>query len=451
MFRHIVLIGLLTSLPLFAVSPAARELDESFAQVYEKVSPSVVVIDVRGQARPAPGHNGSEEGPRGTGSGVIISADGYIVTNQHVVQSGEHGRITVRLQDGRKFPARYIGCDERVDIAVVKIDADGLPACEFADSDAIRVGQFAFAIGAPYDLPYTFTKGVVSAKGRTGLTEGAYQEFLQTDAAINPGNSGGPLCNLDGQVIGINTMIRGINRGLGFAVPSNIARDVATQLIKSGRVVRPYFGLMLETLAESRYKAIFPTLESGVLVTYVAEGSPAQQSGLRVGDVVLKVDGKKVTTTTELQREILSKAVGQNVEIELWRQEKVDGPGKALTLKLVTGEQLNRTAAMQQRTQQRRPSPETAVPVLPADSPAASLGLALEETPQGQVRIVGVGRGSPAAVARLRAGDIILEVARQPVRTIADLEILLEQFGEDRGIMLTVERDGETTYGILKK
>ena len=197
-------------------------------------------------------------------SGFLITSDGYILTNDHVVGDAAREGITVRLKDGRKFPASLIGLDDKSDLAVIKIDAKDLPTVELGDSDAAKVGQFAFAIGAPFELPYTFTVGVISAKGRTNLTDSRnYEEYIQTDASINPGNSGGPLCDIDGRVVGVNTLIYRMNRGLGFAIPINLAREVGDQLISSGRVSRPWLGIEIVGIEESEaLQRYFPDLRS---------------------------------------------------------------------------------------------------------------------------------------------------------------------------------------------
>ncbi|HEY5791812.1 MAG TPA: trypsin-like peptidase domain-containing protein, partial [Chthoniobacterales bacterium] len=234
----------------------ARSLNDAFADVYEKVSPSVVVIEAKmlpnqadgardawefffqGPGFQTPGQLPGASVPPKEGSGLIIRTDGYIVTNQHVLRGAVADGITVTLKDGRKLPAKLAGADERTDVAVLKVDAKDLAAAELGDSDKVRVGQFAFALGAPFDLPYTFTFGLVSATGRNDLLHlpDAYEDYIQTDAAINPGNSGGPLADIDGRVIGMNTLINGLNRGLGFAIPVNLVKDVSDQLIAKGRV-----------------------------------------------------------------------------------------------------------------------------------------------------------------------------------------------------------------------
>ena len=276
----LIFCGALSASPLLAqeasstVPPAAAEsgkdvvhaLNNAFAKVFEIVAPSVVIIEVskkndgnegfnfddlffQGQ----PDDNSPRRGPRNLqpiqseGSGFIVRSDGYILTNFHVVEGADH--VDVKLKDGREFPAKVVGTDEKTDIAVIKIDAKDLPVVQMADSDAVRVGQFAFAIGAPFKLDYTFTYGVVSGKGRSKLfTNGGYSisDYIQTDASINPGNSGGPLCDIDGKVVGMNTLINGLNRGLGFAIPSNLVNEIGQQLVAGKKIARPWLGIRIE-------------------------------------------------------------------------------------------------------------------------------------------------------------------------------------------------------------
>ena len=361
----------------------ARQLNDAFASVYERVAPAVVVIEVKRSSDVSLG--GLPEGlefflrapdgapaPTNQGSGFLISSDGYILTNDHVVGDAAKDGITVRLKDGRKFPASLIGLDDKSDLAVIKIDAKDLPTVELGDSDAAKVGQFAFAIGAPFELAYTFTVGVISAKGRTNLTDSRnYEEYIQTDASINPGNSGGPLCDIDGRVIGVNTLIYRMNRGLGFAIPVNLAREVGDQLISSGRVSRPWLGIEIVGIEESEaLQRYFPDLKRGVVVNGIAPGTPASSSDLRAGDVIVKVDNVPVSFSRDVQREILSKKIGQNVQLELWRN------GKVAVVSLRTGEQPDRITRASNR---RLPAERPTQPV----PPASSHGLIVEDVAPG--------------------------------------------------------------------
>ena len=432
----------------------ARQLNDAFASVYERVAPAVVVIEVKRSSDVS--LSGLPEGlefflrapdgaplPTNQGSGFLISSDGYILTNDHVVGDASREGITVRLKDGRKFPASLIGLDDKSDLAVVKIDAKDLPTVELGDSDSAKVGQFAFAIGAPFELPYTFTVGVISAKGRTNLTDSrSYEEYIQTDASINPGNSGGPLCDIDGRVIGVNTLIYRMNRGLGFAIPINLAQQVGDQLISTGRVSRPWLGIEIVGIEESEaLQRYFPDLKKGVVVNGIAPGAPASSSDLRAGDVIVKVDNVPVSLSRDVQREILSKKVGQNVQLELWRN------GKVAVVSLRTGEQPDRMT----RASNRRVPAEPPTKQVP---PASNHGRIGEDVvpgaPVGGVKVKDIAPGSAANAAGLMPGDIITEVAGKPLKGKTDFEAAIAGADLTRGIMLMVDRDGQRTFAILK-
>ena len=456
-----------------ASGPLAKSLNDAFAGVYEKVAPAVVVIEVqrnpddqleglpeglqfflqRPKARPSPVETDQ-------GSGFLISPDGYIMTNNHVVESASEGGITVTLKDGRKLKAALVGVDDKSDIAVLKVDGENLPVGELADSDMVKVGQFAFAIGAPYDLPYTFTVGVISAKGRSGLMPAGnrlpFEEaFIQTDASINPGNSGGPLCDIDGKIVGINTMISGLNRGLGFAVPINLAKEVADQLIAQGRVSRSWLGISIIGLEESEGgKTYFPDLKSGVVVTEIFPGTPAYASGLQPADVILKVDGAPVAKARDLQHEILAKKVGQVVKLDIVRS------GQPVEVSVTTAEQptskmiqaSNRGRSFQPSIPNRMPIPQPRRALPPSDgTPGLTLAPSSPQDDRPGARVESVAEGSPAETAGFQPGDIILEAGGKPVRNSADMENILKKADLARGIMVIVERGGETTYGILKQ
>ncbi|MDP9001143.1 MAG: trypsin-like peptidase domain-containing protein, partial [Myxococcota bacterium] len=272
----------------------AKRLSDGFVAVAERASPSVVQIDVTARderadvmsrffGRPS----GDEAIARGMGSGVVFSPDGAILTNNHVVE--EALTINVRLRDGRYLPARLVGRDPATDLAVVKIETTGLTPAKFADSDAARVGEWVVAIGSPFGLGYTVTAGVLSAKGRGGLGMNDIEDYLQTDASINPGNSGGPLCNLQGDVLGVNTMIAGRGQGIGFAVPSNMAQRVATQILKIGRVSRAWLGLSVQDLTPEISQAMHLAPGGGALINNVASDGPAYRANVRAGDVIASV------------------------------------------------------------------------------------------------------------------------------------------------------------------
>src|SRR5437868_4261409 len=350
-----------------------HQLNNAFAKVFEIVAPSVVIIEV--SKKPDLNEGSSlddlffqgqpdDTNPRLTprsnqpvqseGSGFITRGDGFIFTNYHVVEGAD--KILVKLKDGRDFPAKVIGTDEKTDIAVIKIEAKDLPVVQLGDSDAVRVGQFAFAIGAPFKLDYTFTYGVVSGKGRSKLLGGgtSISDFLQTDASINPGNSGGPLCDIDGNVIGMNTLINGLNRGLGFAIPSNMVKEIGTELIAGHKIIRPWLGIRIESLGDDpTIRELFKGLERGVVVRTIEADAPASKSELRPFDVITQVDGHAVTTDSQLRHEILKKKVGQNVDLTVWRK------GQTVHVPVKTGELPNEIArASNVVPNMRPPSPE---------------------------------------------------------------------------------------------
>ncbi len=312
--------------------------------------------------------------------------------------------------------------------------------------DSVKVGQFAFAIGAPYALPYTFTVGVVSAKGRSRLVGNKYEGFenyIQTDASINPGNSGGPLCDLDGRVVGMNTLISGMNRGLGFAVPSNMTREISKQLIATGRVLRPWLGIVIMGLEENEgVRNFFPGVDKGVLVQRIAQDTPAFASELEAGDIIQKVDGVSVSLAKDLQREILAKQIGQNVELTLIRN------GREMKVAVRTGELPSRSVMRAANT------PKAPAKIQPPGAMATTndFGVQVEDLPTGVsgVAVAEVAPGSPAAVAGLRRRDIITELAGKPVRSSAEFYAALASVDADRGAMVLLDREGQRTFAILK-
>ncbi len=341
---------LATSAPASPNLDLAHKLNEAFVEVAEKVSPSVVVITVTQKPGTATFDSiaDSEDGvtPRefwrkfhqqfedtpmeklvGQGSGVIIRSNGFILTNRHVVEDAE--KIQVRLRDGRTFEATVQGVDKNSDVAVLKIETKGLPVAKFASSAKTRVGEFAIAIGAPFSLDYSVTFGHVSAKGRSNIVP-AYsggsmldQDFIQTDANINPGNSGGPLVNIDGEIIGINTLIRGLRTGIGFAIPSDLAREVSEQLITAGKFTRSWLGLSILGLKEdSEERQLVKGVDNGVLVRGIVPNGPSARSELRVGDVITKVDGQRVASSQELRNQVRGKKIGRPVTLEVFRGDK---------------------------------------------------------------------------------------------------------------------------------
>jgi serine protease Do len=418
----------------------ARSLGRTFAQVASQLSPSVVRISV---AKTVKQHNpfsntpfgqffgdednNSEGGARGQkqrgmGSGVVFDDKGYILTNNHVVEGADE--VKVSFIDGKTVPGKVVGTDPKSDLAVVKVDGVAVKAAKFGDSDKMQVGEWTIAIGNPFGLDHTVTVGVLSAKGRTGFTRDHYEDFLQTDASINPGNSGGPLVNLDGQIIGINTMIAGMGTGIGFAVPSAMAKPVAEQLMKGGKVRRPYIGIQMEDLRPEVAKAFGDKApEKGAVVDKLVAGAPAEKAGVKVGDVIVKVDGQEMDGSSNVQHTILGKQIGQRVELVIWRD------GKEQKLATTTGELPG--------------DPEQASRAVASNDSHATLGvlglanltnltpqIAQElELPPGThgAVIERVRSGSPAEEAGVQRGDVITEIDRHPVANADDAARLLGQ------------------------
>src|SRR6266496_3820478 len=444
-----------------------HQLNDAFAKVFETVAPSVVIIEVSkkndlSETSPLddlffqgpPDENNPRRNPGGLrpvqseGSGFIVRPDGYIFTNFHVVEGAD--KIDVKLRDGRNFAARMVGTDEKTDIAVIKIDAKNLPIVQLGDSDAVRVGQFAFAIGAPFRLDYTFTYGVISGKGRSKLFQtGGYSisDYLQTDASINPGNSGGPLCDIDGKVIGMNALINGLNRGLGFAIPINMAKEIGNELIAGHKIVRPWLGIRIESLGDDpSIRELFKGVEKGVVVRTIEADAPASKSDLRPFDVITNVDGTPVSTDSQLQHEILKKKIGQNVELTVWRK------GQTMKIPIKTGELPSEIARVSnQPIQPGQPKPEDVGKFgLQVQDLTREVAERLHLDVQQGVIVTGVDDNSLAAQQGIQREDIITEVDGKPVNNVAGFREALTKVDPKRGVLLYLDRKGSKTFAVLK-
>jgi serine protease Do len=379
-----------------------------------------------------------DEGPRhpvrAGGSGFILNANGYVVTNNHVVENAAD--IQVKLGDGRELPAKVVGRDAKTDLALLKIEATGLPVIPLGDSTALQVGEPVMAIGNPFGLEQTVTTGIVSATGRV-IGSGPYDNFIQTDASINPGNSGGPLINARGEVIGINTAIfsrGGGSVGIGFAVPSSLAKTVITQLADRGKVERGWLGVAIQPLTQELAKSFKRGDTTGALVSEVKEGSPAEKAGMKTGDVIVELDGKKVTKATDLPGLVAEMPVGKNVPIVVMR----DGREARLNAQIARLEDESPT-----KVAETEGKGQLGLSVQPVTPPMArELGLKVKEG----VLVRDVVEGGRAAEAGIRAGDVIVEVDRRPVRTIEDFKAHLAKQAKDTPVVLLVNRDGQTMY-----
>ena len=438
-------------------APQNRNLPD-FVSLAKKIGPSVVNIattQVRKPAQGMPSPFGGDQGSndpwerffggqsprspqrqRGLGSGFIIDSDGTIVTNHHVVDGAE--KIVVTLADGKSFDGKILGTDQRSDIAILKIDAQQrLTAAALGDSEQLEVGEWVMAIGNPFGLDHTVTTGIVSAKGRH-IGAGPYDSFIQTDASINPGNSGGPLVNLRGEVVGINTAIfsqSGGNIGIGFAIPANLARELVPQLKDKGKVVRGYLGVTIQKLTGDIAASMGLKSETGALVADVAEGGPAERSGIKSGDVIVEFNGKAIKDSAELPLEVARVAPGKTVQVKILRDAKPS------SIAVRIGEMKDSEVIAES---QQGDFGMAVQPVTPAM--AESLGL---ERADGLV-VSSVRPGGAADQAGLRRGDVITEVNRRPVRNLADYKREMSRNENGKSILFLVKRDKASLFLALK-
>jgi serine protease Do len=442
--------------------PVAQGTAPGFSEVAKAVTPAVVNITsraVRGHDRnrrdPMDEFFGAPFGPfgpqgpvppreprgGGMGSGVIVSPDGYVITNNHVVEGANE--LTVTLPDKREFKGKIVGTDPKTDLAVVKIDASGLPFVKWGDSSKLQVGEYVLAIGNPFGLNSTVTLGIVSAlgRGRMGITQ--YEDFIQTDAAINPGNSGGALINTAGELVGINTAIisqTGGYQGVGFAVPAGMAKPVLESLIATGKVVRGYLGVAIQDLTPDLAKSFGVAKTRGVVVSDVTEDSPAERGGLKQGDVITAYQGKPVEDAAALQRAVTRTPVGTKAAIKVVRD------GRDLELTVTVGEQSERV-----RVAGADPSMENALAGLEVQG--LNQQMARELGISGKVHgvvVVGVEPGSLAERAGVAQGDVIREINRQPVKSVKDYEKVASSLKKDELALLLINRRGASLFVTIK-
>lgn len=375
---------------------------------------------------------------RGLGSGFIVSNDGYIVTNHHVISKAEE--IEVILENGKKYDAEIIGSDSKTDLALLKVEPENpLPAVKFGDSSLLDIGEPVLAIGNPFGLGHTVTSGIVSAKGRS-LGLGAYDDFIQIDAAINPGNSGGPLFNYKGEVVGVNTAIIAGGQGIGFAIPANMAKNIVTQLKKSGKVVRGWLGVIVQQLTPELAQSLGLKNDSGALVSDIAPDGPAEKAGLKRGDVIVAVNDKQIKEMPELPKIIANYKPGTKVNLAIIRD------GKRMNLSVELTE-------MPQKETAEADTPETGV--------EQKLGLVVENiTPQIKNRyglkdttgviIINVVDGSLADEAGFRTGDIILELNKKKVSDVSEYNKYLSDMKQGSNYLFLVKRQDKTLYIAMK-
>jgi len=448
------------SAPKIDPKAVLRSLEDAFTSVADRVTPAVVNVSTLSSKASTPGEDperfreffGEEfydkyfkrrprEDARASGSGVIVDPNGYILTNNHVVENARE--ITVRLSDSRKFTATLVGRDPKTDLAVLKIDSPNpLPVAEMGDSDRLKVGQWAIAIGNPFGLDRTVTVGIISATARTRVGVATYENFIQTDASINPGNSGGPLLNLDGRVIGVNTAIVASGQGIGFSIPINEARLVMNHLIKSGRVVRGWLGVAIQDVTEELSRSFGVREREGVLVADVIKGGPAEQAGVRPGDVVVEFNGSKIKEVPDLQRRVANVTPGEKVKLIVVRDKQ------RVPVSVAIGEMPaeDRTVAAVERETEGL---GMQVEALAADA-AERLGLPFS---QGLI-VIDIATGGPADRAGLRRGDVILEVDRRPLMDVTGLSRALAAAPTGTPVLLYVHRPGgggRNEYLVLER
>lgn len=372
---------------------------------------------------------------QGLGTGFIYSEDGYIVTNNHVVERATD--IKVLLQNGDSYPAEVIGTDPKSDLALLKIEPDTkLPAVKFGDSDTLEIGDWVLAIGNPFGLGHTVTAGIISAKGRS-LGLGSYDDFIQTDAAINPGNSGGPLFNFDGELIGVNTAIIAGGQGIGFAIPVNMTKNVVTQLKDGGKVVRGWIGVYVQQVTPEIAESLDLNDDEGALVADVTEGGPAAQAGVKRGDIIVELNGNKIEEMSDLPKLVADYTPGTNTKLKVIR----DGKEKALNIKL--GELPEQGTQLSSRASDE--DTEQSLGIIVQDiTPQIQNRLGLE-SPSGVV-ITNVNPNSPASESGLSRGDVILEVNKKQITNLDDYRKQIDAAEKGKSILFLIQHGTNTTY-----
>ena len=439
-FSLSLLLALYTGQSFAALSGISllEEIQQVFIEIAEEVKPAVVNISpLSGAKKSFSRHGGrSPDGP-GSGSGVILDKSGYIITNNHVV--GNAQEVEVRLSDKRKFTGKVIGNDKETDVALVKIESnEDFPFVPLGDSEQLKVGQWALAVGNPFGLDRTVTVGIISGLGRETVNLTRYENFIQTDASINPGNSGGPLFNIKGEVIGINTAIINFAQGIGFAIPSNMAQNVVNQLKTTGKVTRGWLGVGIQPLTEELSKNFGSQKGKGVLVNEIFEGDPAEQAGIQPGDIITMISGKKVNTPRTLARIIASVAPGEEIPIEILR----DGKKKVVTA-LLAERKMDVVPASISPSKER---------ILGFKGQEINEKLAKKFKIEGESGIVvtEVAPDSPAENSGLKIGDVIKEINRQEVNRIEELNKILDGYQGEKNLLFRINRENRSLFLVLK-
>jgi len=371
---------------------------------------------------------------QGVGSGFVMNKEGYILTNNHVVEDAD--QIKVKLPNGKEYDGKVVGRDPKTDLALVKINgASDLHPLQMGNSDDLKVGSWVVAVGSPFGLEQTVTAGIVSAKGRV-IGSGPYDNFVQTDASINPGNSGGPLINMRGEVVGINTAIIASGQGIGFAIPINMAREIASQLQENGHVTRGWLGVSIQEVTPELAKSFGLKEKKGALVAQVVSGSPAEKAGIEQGDVIVEFDGKEIADSKDLPRIVASTPVGKAVTIKLSRN------GKVLDQQVKVGEMEEKAEVA--KTPSTQKSLGISVQNLTPEI-AKSLGLKKDTG----VVVAGVEPESPAADAGIQAGDVIREVNRKPVKDVQDFIQKIEKAKDQNNVLLCLQRGQNNLFAAV--
>jgi serine protease Do len=455
---------------------------QGFSDIVKKTTPAVVNIAVTGGGEgsrrrggappnpfgtPPPGDEpGGGEGPtpppiphgppmphgrpdQSAGSGVILDANGFIVTNNHVVEGAT--QITVTLSDRREFTAKVVGTDPKTDLAVIKIDAKDLPSLKWAEYDKLQVGDLVLAVGSPFGLSSTVTLGIISALGRGNVGIADYEDFIQTDAAINPGNSGGALVNMNGELIGINTAIfsrTGGSEGIGFAIPSSIALDIVDSLQKTGKVVRGWMGVAIQEITPALAKSFkLPEQRKGVLISDVNENGPSHAAGVKRGDVVVAFNGKEVQSVSQLRNLVARTMVGKDAQVKVLREGKEQ---------LITVKVAERPSDEMLAKKEAAPPKDAGETMKLPDNVLASLRVqTLDNALMSQLNIsaktvgvviTSVEPGGPAEAAGLQRGDVIQEVNHEPIKTLSDYQKAAEKIKKDELAVLLVNRQGNSLF-----